>query len=1106
MNSQLKDTSNSLSSNNAILPLGYKDGHLIVASKLPDFDVLYAVKRGEVYTEFKKTAFSFKESLDHTNLIYNGNFSQNPIGWKPLDPKDKITTGINISSEWVLNDANTAYIQVPPQTNNTVIQYDDPEIGTKIPILPNEPYTFHALFAAHRCNARLEVFAVDKNENRLLEVSEFITDQFFGGSSEENYQKVKLNITPPQGSQALIIRINILSQNVEDNNSAFIFISKVALQQGASGRAHTFIPRHQEVTALLRALLLRDVLDIYCAEIPPNGGGNANTIEVVRLSDIRDRRILRKTKTDQTRVEVLPFDGNSLPLKILGYELGISVLIDGKIERQIPASSNGASERNERIIVAEKFCDGNAHSIEIRDELGITTLARDLQIFPNILTPWNVIQDYSNPPFPSHLSPAAKYRYRALKRQLENLAACVKDNTVDDEAILRISKLPELHQVLENGFQRLNKFPELSFPKVLNPDVSVVIPAHNKFNVTYFCLCALLFAANTTTFEVIVVDDGSEDETLNLPSIAPNVKYCRNEMAQGFVRACNLGASHAKGKYLAFLNNDTEPTADWIDELILAFENFQNVGMAGSKLLYPDGRLQEAGGIVWNNGNPWNYGRLSNPHDPRYSYTRQADYLSGAAVMIPRTVWDQVGGFSDEFAPAYFEDTDLCFKVRAAGYKTLFVPTSIVYHFEGISNGTDVNTTVGLKRYQEINRPKFKRKWIGAVYHNGEEGVQPDLAKDRGIIGRVLFIDYQVPKPDIDAGSYAAIQEMRLVQSLGYKVTFVATNVAYMGHYDEDLNRLGIETIHAPFYLSVNELLEKRGAEFDVVYLTRFYVAQGLIDLIRSYAPQAKILFNNADLHFLRELRTALHSKDSEAMAQAIRIRDEELAVMRRVDAVLSYNDVEHAVIVSHNLDSTKVVKCPWVVETRDETEIPPFESRTGIAFLGGYGHPPNVEAVEFFVREVMPLLRQQIPDVQFNVYGSAATERIKALSSDDINIVGYVDTVDMVYDKNRIFVAPLLTGAGIKGKVLGALAHGIPTVLSPIAAESTGVRDGLDCTVAKNPLQWAQAISYLYTNSSAWEHMSKNAISFTKKFYSFDNGRLLMKDAFESVGIYRTL
>jgi O-antigen biosynthesis protein len=277
----------------------------------------------------------------------------------------------------------------------------------------------------------------------------------------------------------------------------------------------------------------------------------------------------------------------------------------------------------------------------------------------------------------------------------------------------------------------------------------------------------------------------------------PGVRFFRHEKAQGFIRSCNDGAKTARGAYVLMLNNDTEVSSGWIDELLYVFEHFNDVGMAGAKLLYPNGQLQEAGGIVWNNGDPWNYGREGNPREPRYNYTRQVDYLSGACVMLRKALWDELRGFDERYVPAYFEDADLAFRVRERGLKTFYTPFSQVIHFEGISSGKSV--TSGAKRFQEVNRPKFKARWSRAFKNNGAIGRDPDLNKDRNIRFRALVIDFTTPQPDRDAGSYAAVQEIRLLQSLGFKVTFVPDNLAYLAKPTEDLQRTGVECIYAPF-------------------------------------------------------------------------------------------------------------------------------------------------------------------------------------------------------------------------------------------------------------------------------------------------------------------
>jgi len=723
-------------------------------------------------------------------------------------------------------------------------------------------------------------------------------------------------------------------------------------------------------------------------------------------------------------------------------------------------------------------------------------------VAPFISTPEEVLRRNCGPYLPAYLVPSGQLRYEALRRQLKMIARQAGKGGVWNDATVAatVAQLATVHEEVIRGFGTQRKdFPPLAFHKPANPRVSIVIPAHNKFAVTYNCLASLLLAPNEASFEVIVVDDGSKDQTTGINSIIEGIEYVRSDKAQGFVKACNRGADLAHGDYIVMLNNDTEVSAGWLDELLNVFETFEGIGLAGAKLVYPNGVLQEAGGIVWSNGQPWNYGRDGNPKDPRYNYVRQVDYISGACIMLPTSLWKELGGFDEDFAPAYFEDTDLAFRVREKGYKTVYTPLAEVVHYEGISSGT--STESGMKRFQLVNQPKFKARWAAACSNNGRIGQQVDLIKDRNINYRALVIDALTPQPDKDAGSYAAVQEMRILQSLGFKLTFVAESLDYLGDYTEALQRMGIECQYAPFTQSVSSLIEQRGAEFDIIYITRFYVADKYIDLIRSFAPQAKIVFNNADLHFLRELRMGISNRDRNQVEKAALTRDTELAVMRKVDLVLSYNEVEHAVIISHNFGESLVAKCPWVVELPEQ--VPGFERRQDVAFLGGYGHPPNIEAVEFFVDEVMPLLRKRLPGVRFLIYGSNVPEAMEALESKDVIIRGYVEDVAEVYDSCRIFIAPLKSGAGLKGKVAGALAHGAPSVLSQIAAEGLGITDGREACIANTPEEWAATIVDIYNDPLRWSAMSEAARSFSARQFSFETGRQLMREALEQIEFF---
>ncbi|HEX5755146.1 MAG TPA: glycoside hydrolase family 99-like domain-containing protein, partial [Arenimonas sp.] len=250
------------------------------------------------------------------------------------------------------------------------------------------------------------------------------------------------------------------------------------------------------------------------------------------------------------------------------------------------------------------------------------------------------------------------------------------------------------------------------------PRVSVIVPVYNKVEYTLRCLASIANHAPAASFEVLVIDDCSTDATPELLAQVRGLRMLRNESNQGFLRNCNLAVDHCRGDYLLFLNNDTEVMAGWLDELLQVAEADPAVGLVGSMLVYPDGRLQEAGGIIWRDASGMNYGRDQHPHRPEFNYLREPDYCSGACILIGKQRFEALERFDERFAPAYYEDTDLAFKVRAAGYKVVYTPFSKVIHHEGVSSGTDL--TQGIKAYQVANQIKFREKWQSVLATHGE--------------------------------------------------------------------------------------------------------------------------------------------------------------------------------------------------------------------------------------------------------------------------------------------------------------------------------------------------------------------------------------------------
>ncbi|HWH91393.1 MAG TPA: glycosyltransferase, partial [Candidatus Binatia bacterium] len=400
----------------------------------------------------------------------------------------------------------------------------------------------------------------------------------------------------------------------------------------------------------------------------------------------------------------------------------------------------------------------------------------------------------------------------------------------------------------------------IEFPIHEQVEVSIVIPVFNQFRFTQACLGSLQEHQGTERFEVVIVDDCSTDETAEAIPQMPGVVYIRNEQNSGFIASCNRGAEQARGNYLLFLNNDTLVKFGWLSALLNTFTEQHRTGIVGSKLVYPDGRLQEAGGIIWRDGSGWNYGKFDDAAKPEYNYLREVDYCSAAALMIPKSLFDSVGGFDSRYAPAYYEDTDLAFKVRDAGYRVLYQPRSEIIHYEGATGGTDLTT--GTKKHQEINRTTFVHAWASELSAKPVNGDVTFLGQAHPHRKNILVIDHHVPMPDHDSGSLRMFQILTILRQLGHRITFVPDNLANIRPYTEELQRRGIEVLYHPYVKKVRDYLVAHGPSFDAVVLSRCDFARKHFADVRLHAPQSRVIFDTVDLHYLREDREAQLTQD----------------------------------------------------------------------------------------------------------------------------------------------------------------------------------------------------------------------------------------------------
>lgn len=648
---------------------------------------------------------------------------------------------------------------------------------------------------------------------------------------------------------------------------------------------------------------------------------------------------------------------------------------------------------------------------------------------------------------------------------------------------------------------------KLHFPREEAPQVSIIIPVYNQIHYTYACLVSILEHTKDVAYEVIIADDVSCDATEHLDRYAEGLVICRNETNQGFLRNCNHAARHAKGSYVMFLNNDTQVTEGWLGSIVSLMESDPSIGMVGSKLVYPDGRLQEAGGIIWSDGSGWNYGRLDDPDKPEYNYVKDVDYISGAAILLSRKLWQQIGGFDERFAPAYCEDSDLAFEVRKAGYRVVYQPLSKVIHYEGVSNGTDVQGT-GLKRYQVENSRKLKEKWASEFERQCVNNGNPDpfRARERSM-GKpmILVVDHYVPTYDKDAGSKTTFQYLKMFLKMGYVVKFLGDNFLHEEPYSTVLQQMGIEILYGQDYQAgIWNWLKDHGADIGFAYLNRPHIASKYIDYIKENT-QIKVIYYGHDLHFLREGREYELTGDPERHQAAAYWRSVELSLMYKayVSYYPSYVERDAIKAVDEEIPVKNIVA--YVYEKFREDIPQNFAEREGILFVGGFAHPPNADAVLWFVREVYPLIRKEMEDRRetppdFYVVGSRVTEEIRALEQPGSGVIikGFVSEEELarLYDTTRIVAVPLRYGAGVKGKVVEALYNGAAIVTTSIGAEGIDDADQV-MAVEDTPQEFAAAIVRLYCQPDECLEMSGKTQEYVKSRYSVESAWSVIEEDF---------
>ncbi len=648
-------------------------------------------------------------------------------------------------------------------------------------------------------------------------------------------------------------------------------------------------------------------------------------------------------------------------------------------------------------------------------------------------------------------------------------------------AVVRMAREGAL-QILWQGAVRARRW----------PTVSIVIPVYNQSTLTDACLRAVLETwPETVEGEVLVVDDGSTDGTAELvaewSARDRRVRRLAQPENRGFIAAANAGAAAATGEVLVFLNNDTVPRPGWLTPLLGALARGR-VGAVGGKLLYPDGVLQEAGGVVFSDGDACNFGK-GDPESghPLFDHVREVDYCSGALLATPRALFTSLGGFDPSYAPAYYEDADYAFRLREGGYRVLYQPAAIVVHVEGGTAGRDA--AKGPKAQQVHNRETFAARWRGAL---ARQPSRP-AAFDRDAFHRLharegrraLVMLPTMPELDREGGSRRAFHLIDLLLESGWAVSVIVENATGGQRYARAVRQLGAATYAGPLTRDAGpERLADRASllareSFDLALIAFWHVAELYLPDLRARSPKTRVLVDSVDLHFLRQARSAFGRARREARPDPLdgRFADElrrELNVYGTADGVLAVSAKE-AGWVDDLVGAAGHAHCVPLLEDGPALTRP-LEERRGLVFVGNFRHPPNVDALGFLAEVVARLPPALLAAHPLSIVGNALETRLLGplAHHPHVHAVGWVPSLEPYLEGARIALVPLRQGAGTKAKLLHALRAGTPCVSTTVGIEGYGLAAGREVWVADGPDAFAAGIARLAEDDETWRALSR--------------------------------
>lgn len=600
------------------------------------------------------------------------------------------------------------------------------------------------------------------------------------------------------------------------------------------------------------------------------------------------------------------------------------------------------------------------------------------------------------------------------------------------------------------------------------PLLSVIMVAFNKFELTMRALASLR-QNFVGAIELILVDNASSDETRRLEVSVRGAIIIRNERNLGFLLAANLGLAQARAQAVLYLNNDVELGFGAVARALRRLESDAGVGAVGAKIIRSHGKLQEAGSVLWNEGTAVGYMRDASPLAPEANFTRDVDFCSAVFLTCRTALVRELGGFDEAFAPAYYEDADLCVRMIGAGYRVVYDPAVVVTHLEFGSASTAEASMALMRRGRRIFRQKhqaFLQGQLSAVAGNLV------VARSRNKKPRVLLIEDTVPLRRLGSGFVRSNDVVHAIVAAGYDVDVLPMNGApydAMSLYGELPET--VEVLADRDFAALPALLRDRQGLYNVIWVARTHNFARVLPVL----AEAKIDFKNVklvlDTEAVTSPREALLARLKGAVFDAKAALAEECAVARKAHAVLAVNAAEAALLRKGKVKNVTVLGTARAVAPTPAG----FAARSGLLFVGAIHQrgSPNHDALAFYAEEILPAFARAFGEPPLlHVAGHVAKgiDLSPFAQHKYMRMHGELDDVTPLYNAARLFIAPSRFAAGTPYKIYEAASYGLPCVATSLLAAQLGWGEAeLLAEPADDPVALARAIGRLYRDEALW-------------------------------------